>query len=297
MAAELAPALKCSWNRGVVAVPRAEQLLDVLVLEQRAGGMPRLMRPMKGAGTTQAGVIGSVAMVTVFFAVHLWSRRLEGIDRRRQATVFSVAGGVSAAYVLVHLVPELHGHQAGVARALVVLPEDLAVYVVALAGLVVFFGIERLVIEAETGGEIERTEVPLPLFWTHIGVFALNSFVIGYLLIDELDRHPVEFMLFGAALALHFMVNDHALRRRHDKLHARHGRIVLGLAVVAGWLAGLGGLLPEAVSAIMFALLAGGIVFNVMKEELPPDGSGSFAAFASGAGAYALLLSLAAGLT
>ena len=48
--------------------------------------------------------------------------------------------------------------------------------------------------------------------------------------------------------------------------------------------------LVASLSSILFAFLAGGVVMNVMKDELPLDGSGNAPAFALGAVAYAALL-------
>ena len=44
------------------------------------------------------------------------------------------------------------------------------------------------------------------------------------------------------------------------------------------------------VLAILVAFLAGGVVMNTMKDELPLDGSGNAPAFGLGAVAYAALL-------
>ena len=41
---------------------------------------------------------------------------------------------------------------------------------------------------------------------------------------------------------------------------------------------------------VLFALLAGGIILNVLKEELPEERKSRFWAFALGAGTYAALL-------
>lgn len=239
-------------------------------------------------------MVVSLVIVSLFFAVHLWSRRLEHADRRVKGMIFSFAGGVSAAYVFVHLVPELRTRERQVTEALTALPDQSAIYYLALVGFVLFFGMERLVARAEAAANDDPAapRVALPIAWTHLGVFALYSFVIGHLLVEEHDRHPVEFFLYGLALSLHFMVNDHALRVRHAHLHTRHGRLVLAVAVLAGWCVGVVRTLPEPVIAILFALLAGGIVLNVVKEELPPDGGGSFTAFFGGAACYAALLVL-----
>jgi hypothetical protein len=47
---------------------------------------------------------------------------------------------------------------------------------------------------------------------------------------------------------------------------------------------------PELVLALLFAFLAGGVVLNVLKEELPDERESRFWPFLAGAGAYAALL-------
>jgi hypothetical protein len=44
---------------------------------------------------------------------------------------------------------------------------------------------------------------------------------------------------------------------------------------------------------VLFAFLAGGIVLNVIKEELPEERESRFPAFVVGTGGYAVLLLLA----
>ncbi|HWN44540.1 MAG TPA: hypothetical protein VNW71_20115 [Thermoanaerobaculia bacterium] len=44
--------------------------------------------------------------------------------------------------------------------------------------------------------------------------------------------------------------------------------------------------------ALLFAFLAGGIVLNILKEELPSERESRFSAFALGAGSYAAILLL-----
>jgi hypothetical protein len=46
---------------------------------------------------------------------------------------------------------------------------------------------------------------------------------------------------------------------------------------------------PAAISAL-FAFLAGAIILNVLKHELPEERHSQFIAFALGAGAYAAIL-------
>lgn len=47
---------------------------------------------------------------------------------------------------------------------------------------------------------------------------------------------------------------------------------------------------PQVGSALLQAFIAGGVLLNVLKEELPEEAEGRFWAFAGGAVAYSALL-------
>ena len=49
----------------------------------------------------------------------------------------------------------------------------------------------------------------------------------------------------------------------------------------------------EAAIAVLFGFLAGGVVMNVLKEELPEEREGRFWAFALGAAFYSVVLLVA----
>ena len=65
-----------------------------------------------------------------------------------------------------------------------------------------------------------------------------------------------------------------------------------GLCGGLGWVAGFADIFDEHVGAGLFAILAGGITFKVLKEELPSAEGGSFKAFAAGALLYAGILAV-----
>lgn len=86
------------------------------------------------------------------------------------------------------------------------------------------------------------------------------------------------------------MVNDYGLREDHKRTYDRIGRWILAAAIFVGWGVGLVSEINEAALAVLFAFLAGGIVLNTLKEELPRERKSRFWAFAVGAVAYAILL-------
>ncbi len=229
-------------------------------------------------------------------AVHLFSDRLRFLDGTPRSIWLSVAGGISVAYVFVHLLPELAEGQEVIAEALEG-GEGLAfleshVYLVALVGLAVFYGLDRLATtsrrrEREAGKEDSTS---LGVFWLHISSFAAYNFLIGYLLLHRIDTGLENLLLFFAAMALHFLVNDHGLREHHKGAYLQAGRWVIAAAVVLGWVVGLLTEIPEVAIAVLTAFLAGGVIMNVLKEELPEERQSRFWAFALGAALYTMVL-------
>lgn len=224
--------------------------------------------------------------------VHLYSGKLRFLDAIPRSRWLSMASGVSVAYVFVHLLPDLSKRQDAIAQTGVLAFIEHHVYLIALLGLAVFYGLERIVRESrqrqEQSGKQDKAE--LGIFWLHITSFALYNGLIGYLLLHREEPGIQSLFLFFIAMALHFVVNDYGLRQDHKHIYHNIGRWILAAAIIVGWAIGYGSEISEAAIAVLFALLAGGIILNVLKEELPEERKSRFWAFALGAGAYATLL-------
>lgn len=226
--------------------------------------------------------------------VHLFACRLRLLRSTPRSRWLSLGSGVSVAYVFVHILPDLSKAQETVQQhfdAKIAFLEH-HVYLVAMLGLVAFYGLERAANnsrkrnQAEGDGDVTSAEV----FWLHIASFALYNALIGYLLVHREAPGRMSLLLFAIAMALHFLVNDNGLREHHKKMYDKLGRWILAAAVIAGWAIGSGTLISQAAIAVLFAFLAGGIVLNVLKEELPEDRESRFWSFVVGAIGYAGLL-------
>jgi undecaprenyl pyrophosphate phosphatase UppP len=240
-------------------------------------------------------VVAGVGAAIALASIHLLGGRLAFLDRIPRSRWLSAAGGVSVAYVFVHLLPELaQGQRAveesAIAAELLPLLEN-HVYLLALVGLLVFYGVERHSVSArrrqrEVTGEDRTTDAAFRL---SIASFAVYNAMIGYLLVrGELDTVGA-LALYAFALGLHFVINDSSLREHH-KAYRDVGRWVLSAAVLIGLALGLVTEIPERAIALVLAFIAGGVVLNVLKEEVPSDNQARFAPFVLAAGLYAALL-------
>lgn len=242
----------------------------------------------------------SALLAALLAGIHVFAGRLRFLDREPRSIWLSGAGGVSVAYVFVHILPDLAAYEA----KLRTFTEQYAgfvehhVYILALLGLAVFYGLERMAKASRARSRQQgQADVTQPgVFWIHITSFGIYNALIGYLLLHRERPGVASLLLFFAAMATHFLINDFGLRRDHKFRYDRYGRWLIAAGILVGWAVGAleraGWIRPvhPALIAGLFAFLAGGVVLNVLKEELPEERQSNFWAFAVGTAGYAALL-------
>ena len=233
-----------------------------------------------------------VVLAAVLAAVHLYAHRLLFLDVVPRSRWLSLSGGSAVAYVFVHLLPEL-AHRGTVIEesgsVLVVLDEHI--YVVALLGFTAFYGLEQFVRDSDAAeGDEPDDPADIRVFWLHIGSFALYNALIGYLLLHREETGVASLLTFALAMALHFLVNDYSLQDHHGRAYHCYARWLLAGAVFVGLGVGYVAPVSELRVSVLFAFLAGSIVLNVVKEELPTERQSRFRAFAAGVVGYSALL-------
>ena len=222
-------------------------------------------------------------------AVHLITPTLKFLDSSPRSAWLSFAGGASVAYVFLHLLPDL----AEGAELISGTEVPFGIWGIALAALLTFYGVERAVQKHRLRQSDGTTREKPGIFWIHLGTFAVYSAVTGYLLVHregEHDGSTVALLTYTVAMGLHLLVADHGLIEAFREGYMRVGRWVLSASVVGGCLLAQVGPIPEAVLAAVTAVLGGGVILNVLKEELPRERESKFGALLLGAAAFAALL-------
>ena len=209
---------------------------------------------------------------------------------------FSFAGGASMGYVFLDIFPELSHAQGALAQADFWLLNYLEnhVYVMALLGLTTFYGLDRWVLTSRQSNlaETDVNRADIHIFWIHMTAYALLNLVFGYLLIDLGDHSLSQCILFFIAVALHFFIVDQVLREHHRTLYDRQGRWLLTAAILVGAAAGVATQLNEAAVSTVWAFLAGSMILNTLKRELPKAEKTCFWSFLGGATLYTALILL-----
>lgn len=243
----------------------------------------------------QATLIPLAGLLAIGLAlIHIVAARLRFLDVKPRSRWLSFGSGVSVAYVFVHILPDLSQFQNTLQDSIQTGFAFLEhhVYLLALLGLASFYGLERSAKISrqrnQQAGNGDMTEAEI--FWLHIISFGFYNVLIGYLLLHREEPGYASLLFFAVAMALHFLVNDYGLHQHHKQPYEKTGRWILAAAVIAGWAIGSHSEINQAAIAMLFSFLAGGIVLNVLKEELPEERESRFWSFACGAAGYAALL-------
>jgi hypothetical protein len=219
---------------------------------------------------------------------HFWSRR----------RYISAAAGISVAYIFADVLPELELQRKVVVGAAggqeMLLFAEQRIYILALLSFVVMYGLQHMVLVtrerrrgAAAAGKIDLS------YRVQLGGYAAYSALIGYLLVDRIERGVLAVVAYTFAMAVHFLIVDHSLSEEHGSVYGSRGRWLLAASVIAGWCIVVLSPLPEVTVARLFALLAGGVVITSLQAELPGDRAGRFWPFCLSSIVFAVFLMLA----
>ena len=239
---------------------------------------------------------GAAAVFVLIFYAESWWRPNFGGQTKRRLVSFSV--GMAVAYVFVHLLPEL----ATTTAEFVELEEarelpfpQLRVYVAALLGFMLFYGLENMVRwggTAQTEAGEERAET------IHLKIltvsYALYVFVVCYVMAHEIRSGSGELALYAFAMGLHFLGFAYGLRRDSSKTYQQWGRHVLAAAALLGWATALLVPLPEFLAYTLLGFVAGVLIMDTVTSELAGQAEGRFFPFLTGGIVYTFILMLVA---
>lgn len=255
--------------------------------------------------SVSASLAGGLVIAFALSTLHWLAPRIERLPLVPARAMGSFAGGIAIAYVFLQLLPALAEGSTGIGEALddtITLTPlvDLFIFVVALTGFTVFYGLDRLAHAAAgtTPGTTVSTEPPPGVFYAHLGAFCLYNALITYTMPLRLRTGVAFALLFTVAMGLHFVLTDRNLRQHYPIRFRRIGRVALASSLLAGWVAAVAAAPTKTlVVSLLTAFLGGSVLLNVFTEQLPSGPTSSFGWFVGGLVLYAALLSLATAYT
>lgn len=253
--------------------------------------------------TVGESLAGALVIALALAVLHLLAPRIRTLPGVPERAMGSFAGGLAVAYVFLHLLPELVEGNEAIGEALedVIAGSpllDLAIFGVALAGFTLFYGLERHAQGLGGRGAAEESARGPAMFRLHLASFVVYNGLITYTMALRLRTGIAFAILFTVAIGLHFVLIDRGLEEHYPRRFQRYGRPILAGALLLGWLlAALIAPSSTVLVALLTAFLAGSILLNVFKEELPSERESSFVWFCIGLVVYGALLALVTGLS
>ena len=240
---------------------------------------------MEAANLLETGL--AALLLAAAFVVGERTRILGRLLGPRSFTSFG--GGMAAAYVFLHVMPELHGarHAFTEAAAMALPYEGKAIYYLALAGFLSFYGIRHFHTRqlSASDGKPGRLD-----FQVQIGGFAAYAWLMGYLLLRGLEAHHAAIGLYAVAMGFHCLAINRELSHEYGNDYRRSGRFILAGMALAGWASAALLDLPASLIPLLLAFLSGAVIMNSLILELPTEKDGRFWPFLAGGLLYGLIL-------
>lgn len=237
----------------------------------------------------------SAVGVAAIVSVHLLMPRFQFLRKPDNVWV-PMSAGVALAYVFMDIFPHLAKSKANFGYAGAnPLYELLArhIYLVALLGFAVYLGIvlAEIAFRKHPGArEVTFRTAPGAVKFEYLSL-AAYSFLIAYVLAEQVTHRPEPAILFGIAMAIHFAGLDELARGHFPKLYDEFMRYVAGAAALAGWLVGVAVEVTNASLDIWYSFLAGGIIVIAAVYELPHIHTRrQYWAFVAGAAVFSALI-------
>lgn len=221
----------------------------------------------------------------VLATIHLFANQVKVLGWIWHGRFLSFAAGISFAYVFVNLLPELEKGQPFLKQTFEPLVPylDRHSYLIALLGVLFYYGLHT---QAETTQK----------FWISTSGYLLFNFFIGATLSNSSDPEIQPLALFTIAMGMHYFIRDHNASLHNPMIYESQARWLLVLMLFAGFFVGYITHIPQTIVAIAVSFIAGGVLLNVLRYELPKREQVGFLFFAIGALFYsALILSLGRG--
>lgn len=226
--------------------------------------------------------LDALIMGVAFILIHLFANELIPSGRNQRLKWFSFSGGLAVSYVFVYVLPTLHKEQILVKKYGDYFTMESELYFVGLIGVIIFYGIQKLVRNAQKTTTSPKAKT---LFWLQIIFFGIYNMLVAYTVISH-EVAGIQAVFYGLAVGMHFIAVAHDLWMEYEEIYNKVGKYVLACGIVAGWTLGIGVNLSPLTESIIFAFISGAMILNVLKYELPPDDEAHFITFTFGVISY-----------
>lgn len=218
-----------------------------------------------------------------FFGIYLFPR-----DRVPSQKWFSFSSGIAITYFFMYLLPSLNKRQDTLRVDWLDLALPSEIYVISLLGFTVFYGTMRVVRTPYFKDETIDQNVS---YWLQVTLLTAYMSFSAYV-VTATSVTFVARSFYATALGVHFLAVGHDLYRHYGERYIRQGRYLLSGGILIGGFFSRFVELPTHIEAMLFAFVAGAMILNIVKFELPADRNLHFRTFVLAVVCYGGLLLL-----
>ena len=205
------------------------------------------------------------------------------LPQRYLVSLDSFIGGTGLAYVFLYLLFELAKYGAPKIHALLPLgPEPLETLFILLLGALSANHVLQVRIARSPGLQDDCLG--------YAALFLVYNFLAGAGLAEEALEGALNLGIYVLALGLHLLFNDLFLLHLCPDAYHWRWRAALAIMPAIGCALAIGFALPDGVLYGMLALIAGSMILNVVRHELPSPQNFRSGAFVAGIIVYATLI-------
>lgn len=211
-------------------------------------------------------VVISGIVILLMAAAYILYPRFEKAASAYQHLWIPFTGGVAIGYVFLYLLPKLSDYTdsirvGGVQGIWEIL--DYRVYLYGLLGFVFYYFVDQY------KAQKNRRHIAAEILYG--SGFFIYSLLTGYVVANWSRPGLIPVFLAGGILTLHMLAVNHQMRKWHSRAFDDYFRWLFALALFIGWGAGVFLDIPRELEIVVTGMLAGGIITNIMNEELPDN--------------------------
>jgi hypothetical protein len=214
-----------------------------------------------------------------FAMIHLFSGQIHKFLHKQEQKVTSFSGGMAIAYVFMHLIDKL-----GKADKII---GKTSFSLLCLMGFLLFYGLEYLSYQILKDNKYHNNLS----FSVELAFTGIYNFLIIYAIPKQFQQYGYPAFLYILAMGLHLLSHDLIFAEEYSTAFHSWGRYVLVSAVACGFF--VDAFNPQSnqyISDGLMAILAGSLLFNIFKEEVPSPKNSNFLWFFGGVLLYTVLM-------
>jgi zinc transporter ZupT len=203
----------------------------------------------------------ALSLALLLGILHFFSEAIRLSENKRKYRIISFAAGISIAYLFLDLLPHTY-------KAAIHLKEWVFVFL--LLGFSLFHLIEKYIYQ-----HAEQEKLAKELKEVHSISFFGYYFLVGIVLEDRIRINILEGILFLIPIALHAGLSTASLSRIHGEIREKlWAKIVLSLSSLLGVVFAILISIPSFLDNILISLIAGVLLYIIVKEFLPEKKKG-----------------------